>query len=147
MGKVIYWELCKKFKFDHLVEMVYAESVLEYDTRKIIWDFKIQTDHLIPARRPDLVIVNKKENLSSSGLCCPGGPQSENQRKWKERKVLKLCPKTEKIRNKEVTVIPIINNALGTARLGDWKSWASDYEPIPSKQEHYKDRPEYWEES
>ena len=37
------------------------ESVLENETHKILWDFKIQTDHLIPARRPDLVVINKKE--------------------------------------------------------------------------------------
>ena len=28
---------------------------------KILWDFEIQTDHLIPARRPDLVLINKKK--------------------------------------------------------------------------------------
>ena len=28
---------------------------------KILWDFEIKTDHLIPARRPDLVLINKKE--------------------------------------------------------------------------------------
>ena len=41
--------------------------VLENDTRKLLWDFDIQTDHLISARRPDLIIINKKkkkENLS-----------------------------------------------------------------------------------
>ena len=27
---------------------------------KFLWDFKIQTDHLISTRRPDLVIVKKK---------------------------------------------------------------------------------------
>ena len=27
---------------------------------KILWDFEIQPDHLIQARRPDFVIVNKK---------------------------------------------------------------------------------------
>ena len=27
----------------------------------MIWDFNIQTDHLIPARRPDLIIINKKK--------------------------------------------------------------------------------------
>ena len=27
----------------------------------IEWDFEIQTDHLILARQPDLVIVNKKK--------------------------------------------------------------------------------------
>ena len=35
-------------------------SVLENDTHKILWDFDIQTDHLISARRPDLIIINKK---------------------------------------------------------------------------------------
>ena len=41
-------------------------SVLENDTHKIQWDFDIQTDHLISARRPDLIIINKnKENLQN----------------------------------------------------------------------------------
>ena len=34
--------------------------VLENDSHKLLWDFNIQTDHLIPARRPDLIIINKK---------------------------------------------------------------------------------------
>ena len=33
--------------------------VLENDTHILLWDFDIQTDHLIPARRPDLIIINK----------------------------------------------------------------------------------------
>ena len=36
------------------------ESVLENETYKTIWDFEIQTDHLILARQPDPEIVNKK---------------------------------------------------------------------------------------
>ena len=35
--------------------------VLENDSHKPQWDFNIQTDHLIPARRPDLIIINKKK--------------------------------------------------------------------------------------
>ena len=31
------------------------ESELENGTQKNLWDFEIQTDHLISARRPDLV--------------------------------------------------------------------------------------------
>ena len=30
-------------------------------THKLPWDFDIQTDHLISARRPDLIIINKKQ--------------------------------------------------------------------------------------
>ena len=42
-------------------------------------------DHLISARRPDLIIINKKkENLQYSRLCCPGWPQNKTERMWKE---------------------------------------------------------------
>ena len=33
--------------------------VLENETYKLLWDFDIQTDHQISARRPDLIIINK----------------------------------------------------------------------------------------
>ena len=35
--------------------------VLENDSHKLVWDFNIQTDHLIQARRIDLIIINKKK--------------------------------------------------------------------------------------
>ena len=41
-------------------------SVLENETQKVLRDFEIQTDHLISARRPNLVKVNKKENQLNS---------------------------------------------------------------------------------
>ena len=37
------------------------ESVLGDETHKLLWDFEIQTNHLISARQPDLIINNKKE--------------------------------------------------------------------------------------
>ena len=87
-GKVIDWEMCKKFKFDHTNKwyMHNPAPVLENDTHKLLWDFKIQTDHLIRARRPDLIIINKKkkENMQNSRLSCPGWPQNKTERMWKE---------------------------------------------------------------
>ena len=61
--KVIHWEMCKKFKFDHTNKwyMHNPAPVLENDSHKLLWDFNIQTDHLIPTRRPDLMIINKKK--------------------------------------------------------------------------------------
>ena len=35
--------------------------VLENDTHKLLWDFNIQTDHLISARKPDLIIIYKNK--------------------------------------------------------------------------------------
>ena len=55
--------MCKIFKFDHTNKwyMHNAAPVLENATHKLLWDVNIQTDHLIPARRPDLIIINKKK--------------------------------------------------------------------------------------
>ena len=62
MAKMIYWNLCKNVKIDSTKKLYMQdpESVLENVTDKIIWDFDIQTDHLISARPQDLVIVKKK---------------------------------------------------------------------------------------
>ena len=58
---MIHRELYQKYKFDHtnIWYMHNLDSVLENEMHKILWDFEIQTDHIIFARRPDLVIVNK----------------------------------------------------------------------------------------
>ena len=39
-------------------------SVQEKATHKLPWDFDIQTDHLISARRPDLITINKKREFA-----------------------------------------------------------------------------------
>ena len=39
------------------------ESFLENEDYKIFWDFSIHTDHIIETRRPDLVVVDKKERI------------------------------------------------------------------------------------
>ena len=59
--------------------------VLENDSHKLVWDFNIQTDPLIPARKPNLIIITKKkENLQNCRLWCPGGPQNKSEGKGKE---------------------------------------------------------------
>ena len=37
--------------------------VLEDDSHKLLWDFNIQTDHLIPPRSPGLIIINKRKRI------------------------------------------------------------------------------------
>ena len=55
--------------------------VLENYTHKLLWDFNLHTDHLIPTRRPDLIIIKKKkrENLQNCRLCCSGGPRNKSE--------------------------------------------------------------------
>ena len=66
VSKVIHWEKYKKFKFDHTNKWYMHDPapVLENDTHKLLWDFDIYTDHLISARRPDLIIINKKREFA-----------------------------------------------------------------------------------
>ena len=68
VDKVIHWEMCKKFKFDHANKwyMHHPGSVLENNTHTLLWDFDIQKDYLISARRPDLIIINKKKKKRKS---------------------------------------------------------------------------------
>ena len=62
MGKVIHREMCKKFKFDNTNKwyMHNPVPVLKNSTHKLLWDFGVQTDHLISARRPDIIIITMK---------------------------------------------------------------------------------------
>ena len=45
-------------------QMVYAQPGA-CPKKWLAWDFNIQTDHLIPARRPDLIIINNKKRESA----------------------------------------------------------------------------------
>ena len=62
VGKAIHWELCKEMKFDHTNKWYIhnPESILANETHKFLWGFEKQIDHLIWAKRPDLVIVINK---------------------------------------------------------------------------------------
>ena len=70
VGKVIHWEICKKFKFDNTNKwyMHNPAPVLENDTHKLLWDFDIHTDHLISTRRPDIIIINKKREYAKLSI-------------------------------------------------------------------------------
>ena len=60
---MIYWKLCKKFQFDHTNKWYHNDptSGRQNDIYKLQWDFDIQIDQQISARRPDLIVINKKE--------------------------------------------------------------------------------------
>ena len=37
-----------------------SASVQENDTHKLLWDFNIQANHFVSAKRTDLIIINVK---------------------------------------------------------------------------------------
>ena len=56
-------ELYKRFKFGHADKWYKPESTLENKVHKIIWVFEVPTDHPVPARNKDLVLINKKKMI------------------------------------------------------------------------------------
>ena len=73
VGKVIHWERCKKFKFDHTNKWYIHNpaSVLENETHKLLWDFERKMDHLISARRLDSEIIIKKRTCRILNFAVP----------------------------------------------------------------------------
>ena len=143
MGKVIHWEMCKKFKFDHANKwyMHNPEPVLENDTHKLLWDFDIQMDHLISARRPDLIIINKKKRISKiADFAVPADHRIKLKECEKRDKYLDLARELKKLWNMKVTIIPIVIGAFGMVIKGLLKG-LGDLEVAtewrPSKQQHY----------
>ena len=114
---------------------------LSYAPRKLLWGFNIHTDHLISARRPDLIIINKKKRTCKIvDFAVPAECE-------KKDKYLDLAKELKKLWNMPVTIIPIIIGAFGTVTKGLLKGLEDLEVGGPFKLLHYWERPEYWEES
>ena len=121
VGKVIHWEMCKKFQFDHTNKWHTHNPppVRENDTHKFLWDFNIQTDHLISARRPDLIMINKKKrNCKIVDFAVPADHRIKLKESEKRDKYLDLARELKKLWNMKVTIIPIMIGAFGTVTKG-----------------------------
>jgi hypothetical protein len=61
VAKHIHRNLCENYGIQtpERAWMHQPEAVTETEEVKILWDFEIRTDRVIPARRPDIVVLNK----------------------------------------------------------------------------------------
>ena len=70
---------------------------MEIDKWKILWDFEVQTDHEICARRPDVTVVqNDKKSLPDNRFCLPLWWKSGYQGIRKNRKLPRFGTRVEK---------------------------------------------------
>ena len=78
-----------------------------------MWDFSIQTDHVIDAQRTDLVVVDKKERIFKIiDFAIPRDSKMEEKKKDKIEKYYDLG-KLQKIWNLKEKVIPLVVGSLG----------------------------------
>ena len=117
---------------------------------RFLWDFDIQTHHLITARRPDLIIINKKKRTCKIvDFAVPADHRIKLKESEKKDKYRDLAKELKKLWNMKVTIIPIVIGAFGTVtkgllkRLEDWEV-GGQMETIQTTA--LLERLEYWEE-
>ena len=113
--------MCRKFQFYHTnISYIYNQvPVLENDSHKLLWDFNIQTDHLIPAGRPDLIIINKRKRICKIvDFAVPADHRINLKESEKKDNYLDLAWELKKLWNRKVTIVPIVIGALGTVTKG-----------------------------
>ena len=79
----------------------------------------MQTDHLIPARRPDLLIINKKERIYKIvDFAVPADHRINLKEYEKKDKYLDLARELKKLWNMKVAIVPIVIGGFGTVTKG-----------------------------
>ena len=111
VGQVIHWKLCQKFNipckdkwYDHE-----PEGVIENDQVKVLWDFRIQTDHQIEHNRPDVVVLDKIErSCYVIDIACPFDTRVLEKEQEKMEKYQELKREIGKIWScRKVIVVPL----------------------------------------
>ena len=117
MGRKIHLEVCRKIGFN-VNQKWYKhepEKVVENDSWKILWDIAIQTNHVIEARRSDMVIIGKtKHECKIIDFACPFDRRIEERERDKMKGYNHLKRELKKIWDIPVKVIPVVLGALGT---------------------------------
>ena len=109
--------MCKKFKFDHANKwyMHNPAPVLKNEMHKLLWDFDIHTDHLISARRPDLIMINKKKRICKIvDFTVPADHRIKPKECEKKDKYLDFAREW----NMKASIVPIVIGAFGTVTEG-----------------------------
>ena len=120
--RYIHWKLCKKHDFQRAQQWYEHEpdGVIENKGYKILWDFTIQCDTKIEARRPDIVLIDKTmKEVKIVDVTIPGDERVNEREVGKIEKYKVLKDEIARMWNmKEVTVIPVVVGALGAISTG-----------------------------
>ncbi|TWW73493.1 hypothetical protein D4764_15G0008870 [Takifugu flavidus] len=87
-------------------------KVLENKQAKILWDFQIQTDKMVVANQPDVVVVDKHQKT----LVVIAIPSNSNIKKKQHEKLEKyqgLKEEMERMWGMKATVVPVVIETLG----------------------------------
>ena len=119
---IIHWKLCEKYNLERK-EKWYEhcpEGVVEDDDVKLIWDINIQCNNVMEARRPDLILVDKKAKLCVIiDFAIPGDCRIREKETKKIEKYQNLKRELKKFWSlKKAEVAPVDVGPLGFIRKG-----------------------------
>ena len=113
VARKVHWDICKKNGLEHSEKWYEhaAEGAVENEEIKILWDINIQCDNLIEARRPDLIVIYKKEQKGIIiDIAVPDDVRVEEKEKEKVKKYQDLkkgIRRLRKLRNAEIAPVVI----------------------------------------
>ena len=126
VGRCVHWQFCEKLGFNGVMFWYEyeAESVFENENFKILWDFTIHCNHMIEARRPDIMVIDKvKKKTIIIDVAIPGDTRVCDK-EWEKIEKYSLL-KNEIVRlwqMEKVIVIPIVVGALRTINSNVWEA-------------------------
>ena len=117
VGKAIHWEMSKQRGFE-VKDKWYEhdpQPVIENNQFKVLWDFNVQTDHVIEARRPDMIVIDKeKKTCKIIDFAVPADYRLCQKEREKIEKYQDLKRELQTLWDLKVSIVPIVIGALGT---------------------------------
>ena len=106
VAKLVHWKLCEKYNLER--------------KEKWYWDINIQCDNVMEARRPDLILVDKKEkSCVIIDVAVPGDCRIRQKEIEKVEKYQNLKRELKRLWSlKKVKVVPVVVGALGCISKG-----------------------------
>ena len=117
VGKRIHWEVCRENGIEVKTKWYehQPEVVQENERYKILWDLNVQTDQVIEARRPDMIVKDKETKfVTIIDFAIPYDTRVNSKEVEKIEKYQDLAREIKRLWGMRVTVIPIVIGAFGT---------------------------------
>ena len=118
VAKKVHWDICKKNALEHSKKWYEhaPEGTVENEEIKVLWDINIQCDNLIQARRPDLIVIDKKEQKGIIiDIAVPADVRVEEKEKEKVEKYQDLKREIRRLwKLRKVEIVPVVMEAPGS---------------------------------
>ena len=112
-----HWQLCGKEELEWADQWYKhtPQQVVENTGFKVLWDFNVQCDRMVEARRPDIIFIDKQAREAKIiVITMPGDAQVKDKELEKKEKYQFPQEEIGKLwKLKKVTVVPIVIGTLG----------------------------------